>query len=139
MRLIVVHSSALEAKALHREEARITQDQHRLDRALKVWTHRTFSCEADAQQAWDAWSATKSVRQAAWEVSGTLVPPAPNTDAPWTIQATRATKPRQDWLEAERFRRSPVILVSNDPRRSPRELLTAYKTPCVNEQDHAMV
>ncbi len=50
-----------------------------------------------------------------------------------------AGSPRADRLAAERFRCSTFILVSNDPRRSARDLLTSYKRQYVNEQDHAMV
>ncbi len=52
---------------------------------------------------------------------------------------TRATTPRVKRIETERFRRSTFILVSNDPGRTARELLEAYKHQFVNEQDHAIV
>lgn len=60
--------------------------------------------------------------------------PAPH----WRIEASRAdTDPA--FLDPERFRRSTFILVAHDARRSARDLLTAYKTQQVVEQDNALV
>ena len=41
-------------------------------------------------------------------------------------------------IQAEEFRRSTFLLVSNDTRRTARQLLEAYKTQYVVEQDHAV-
>ena len=64
--------------------------------------------------------------------------PASDAAPPWRIEASRTHK-NSDFLDPERFRRSTFILVSNEPRRSARDLLTAYKTQQVVEQDNALV
>ncbi len=49
MRLIVVHSSAMETKAqAAKETVRVEHDATRLDRAIRQWGRWTFGCAADA-------------------------------------------------------------------------------------------
>ena len=135
LRIVVVHSSALEAKARHRAVVHQNQQAEQLDRAIARWNRRVFACEADAQAAWAAWQATKSVTHAVWTVEGTILEDTPSC---WMIRAHRGDL-RGAQVEVERFRRSTFLLVSNDPRRSARELLEAYKTQFVVEQDNALV
>ncbi len=144
VRLIVIHSSALEAKAAHWEEKTLQTGALRIDASLHAITARTFACQADAESAWQRWQANKWLRQTGWVVIGHVVPtettpgtPASNTPT-WRIEASR-TETNPAFLDSERFRRSTFILVANDPRRSARELLTAYKTQQVVEQDNALV
>ena len=93
VRLLVVHSSALEAKALHKEEARVTDDAAWVDHAVQQWEQRRFACRADAQAAWDTWCATKRVRQAAWLVTGEVVESsAADGDPAWTVVVTRGAQ-----------------------------------------------
>ena len=139
VRFLVVHSSALEAKARQQEVARMEQEAQRLDKARQQWDRRRFACQADASAAWESWQATKTVAQSAWAVASEIIE-VPQADAPslWKVQVTRGDVATEA-LEAERFRRSTFILVSNDPRRSARGLLEAYKTQFVVEQDNALV
>ena len=139
VRLVVVHSSALAAKAQHWAQKQQTQDAAYLDRQARQWRRQRFDCMQDAQTAWKAWRATKPVAQALWEVTGEFIEEPTDTQSQWRVQVTRATTPLTQRIETESFRRSTFILVSNDPRRSARELLEAYKHQFVNEQDHAIV
>ncbi len=140
VRVIVVHSSALEAKAHHWRENTVTRDAERLDREITRWADRRFACEADATTAWKAWQRTKAVAQAVWDVDATVVQPdATASDPTWRLVVTRSAEPRNAVLDAGVFRRSTFVLVSNDPGRTARQLLQAYKTQFVNEQDHAVV
>ena len=138
VRFIVVHSSALEAKARHQEVARLEKDAQRLDRAIRAWDQRRFACVEDATTAWEEWQQTKAITQSTWSVAGEIVEILPDGPTSWKVQVTR-TEPATQRIQAERLRRSTFILVSNDPRRSARELLEAYKTQFVVEQDHAVV
>ena len=139
VRLVVVHSSALAAKAQHGEETQTVRAAEALDRQIAHWGLQRFACADDAQHAWQTWPATKAVAQGLWAIEGTLLEEDTPEGPQWRGQATRAETPRADRIAAERFRRSTFILVSNDPRRSARDLLTAYTRQYVNEQDHAMV
>jgi hypothetical protein len=133
VRFIVVHSSALEAKARHQEVARLEKDAQRLDRAIRAWDQRRFACVEDATTAWEEWQQTTAITQSTWSVAGAIVEILPDGPTSWTVQVTR-TEPATPRIQAERWRRSTFILVSNDPRRSARELLEAYKTQFVVEQ-----
>ena len=133
-RLIVVHSSALAAKAAHQVAERHQAEAAAFDRDVKRLGAQRFACAADAAAAWEAWRTTKKVERATWQIHGTVVEEANQ----WRIEATRG-EPAQDRIAAETFRRSTFILISNDPRRTARELLEAYKTQWVVERDHALV
>ncbi len=139
VRLVVVHSSALAAKAEHWEKTQTAREAASLDRQIASWDPQRFACADDAEHAWQTWQATKAVAQGLWAVEGAILEEDTPEGPQWRVQATRAETPRADRIAAERFRRSTFILVSNDPRRSARDLLTAYKRQYVNEQDHAMV
>jgi transposase len=139
VRLVVVHSSALEAKAQARESARVADDAKRLDQAIQHWARRRFACREDALAAWETWSRTKWVREAAWTVTHKAQELSqPDGTSQWQVVVTRVA-PATEVLAVERFRRSTFILVSNDPRRTARELLQAYKTQFVVEQDNALI
>ena len=133
-RLIVVHSSALAAKAQHKVAERQAKEATQLDRAVKRLGQHRFACSEDAAAAWQAWYATQQVQQETWRIDGTVVEKA----GAWQIVAKRV-EPAEVRIVAEHFRRSTFILVSNDPRRTARELLEAYKTQWVVERDHALV
>ena len=138
VRLVVVHSSALEAKAIHQETLRLERDAAQLDQALRRWEHRQFACRDDAQNAWDAWCQTSTVRRAAWCVTGEVEMTTSSESPVWVVKAAQGERATTQW-DQERFRRSTFIVVSNDSRRSARELVEAYKTQFVVEQDHAVV
>ena len=55
VRLIVVHSSALAAKADHDETKTLQAGATRIDASLKALMARTFACQADAEAAWTRW------------------------------------------------------------------------------------
>lgn len=84
------------------------------------------------------------LQQTGWLIAGQVVTPTPEESADsavtprWRIEATRA-EPDTAYLTVERVRRSTFILVSNETRRSARELLQAYKTQSVVEQNHAVI
>lgn len=135
-RLVVVHSSALAAKAEHRLAQRQEEEANQFDRDLARLARQRFACaaDADAEAAWTDWSATAKVRRATWMFAGSVVEEA----GLWRIEAQRGGR-AADGIAAEQFRRSTFILISNDTRRTARELLEAYKTQFVAEQDHAVV
>ncbi len=133
-RLIVVHSSALAAKAEHQVGERHAAEAGQFDRAMTRLGKQRFACAADAEAAWETWSAAKKVGRATWQIQGTVV----KAEDEWRIEATRG-EPATDRLAAEIFRRSTLILISNDPRRTARGLLEAYKSQFVVEQAHAML
>ncbi len=139
VRLVVVHSSALAAKAEHWAKKQQATDAAYLDRQARQWHKKRFDCLQDAQNAWQAWRETKAVAQALWEVTGEIIEDPSADHAEWRVQVTRAAAPLKKRIETEIFRRSTFILVSNDPGRSARELLESYKHQFVNEQDHAIV
>ncbi len=143
VRLIVVHSSALEAKAAHWETKTLKAGAHRIDESLQSLLATTFACREDAELAWKRWRATKWLRRTGWGIAGQVVAREGSVECgepelQWRIEAAR-TQPDPAFFDAERFRRSTFILVANDPRRPARELLTAYKTQGVVEQDNALV
>lgn len=139
VRLVVVHSSALAAKAQAHESARVADDAKRLDQAIAHWARRRFACREDALAAWETWSQARWVRGAAWTLAHEATElPQPDGSRQWQIGVTRLVL-ATEVLEAERFRRSTFILVSNEPRRTARELLEAYKTQFVVEQDNALI
>ncbi len=81
MRLIVVHSSALEATAADRAQARQTQDAATLDRAIARLGKARFSCEADARKAWQE---SKGVKKSVWSYVGKVTQGAtPNEHDAW--------------------------------------------------------
>ena len=106
--------------------------------ALRRWERRPFACRDDAQDAWDAWCQTPLVQRAAWLVTGEVGMTTPAQSPVWVVKAARGERATAQ-LDQERFRRSTFIVVSNDSRRSARELVEAYKTQFVVEQDHAVV
>lgn len=138
VRLIVVHSSALEAKATRQLAERQDKEARRLDRELTRIARQRFACAADAEAAWGDWRKTPVVSRALWTVTGEIVEDTTAETPIWTIRATRGAT-ATDRFSAEHFRRSTFILVSNDARRTARELLEAYKTQWVVERDHALV
>lgn len=143
VRLIVVHSSALAAKAAHWETQTLATGAQRIDESLQAIGTATFACQADAERVWTRWRASKWLGHTGWDVAGHVVTRADSSENPesapqWRIEAAR-THPNAPWVEAERFRRSTFILVTNDSRRTARELLRAYKTQMVVEQDNALV
>ncbi len=133
-RLIVVHSSALATKAEHHVAERHAAAAAQLDRDITRLGHERFACAADAEGAWEAWRTSKTVERTTWRIHGTVVAAADQ----WRIEATRR-EPMESRLSADIFRRSTLILLSNDPRRTARELLQAYKSQFVVEQAHAML
>ncbi len=133
-RLIVVHSSALATKAEHKVAERHETEAAQFDRDAKRLGDKCFACAADAEAAWETWRTTKKVERATWQIHGTVVEAADQ----WRIEATRG-EPAEDRIAAETFRRSTLILISNDPRRTARGLLEAYKSQFVVEQGHAML
>ncbi len=139
--MIVVHSSALEAKADHWVTDQLNQDAVWLDKAIADGAKRTFVCRSDAEQAWQRWRSLKRVKGSAWSVTGdiVLVNPSEGPEGPWTIRARRSETADPAVLAAERFRRSSFIIVSNHPTHTPRYLLQAYKHQYVIEQDNALV
>ncbi len=141
--LIVVHSSALEAKTAYWEAQTLEAGVHRIDESLQSVLAATFACRADAELAWKRWCATKWLRRTGWGITGQVVAREGSVkcgepELQWRIEAAR-NQPNPAFLDAERFRRSTFILVANDPRRTARELLTAYKTQGIVEQDNALV
>jgi transposase len=138
VRLIVVHSSALEAKATRQLADRQDKEAQQLDRELRRWETRHFACAADAEAAWTAWRESPTVIRAVWAVHGEMIEEIDREGPAWRVHATRGEL-RAEQIAAEQFRRSTFILVSNDPRRTARELLEAYKTQFVVEQDHAVL
>lgn len=140
VRLLVVHSSALEAKAAHWEAKALDTGATRIDDALRPITSQTFACRADAERAWTRWQAAKWLRRTGWTVEGQVVAIDGAGESPetWRIEASR-TQTDEAFLAPERFRRSTFILVTNDPRRPARDLLVAYKSQQVVEQDNAVV
>jgi len=139
VRLVVVHSSSLAAQAQHWATTQTAREAKEWDEQIARWDAQRFACADDAQHAWQTWQATKKVTQSLWAIEGAIREETTPEGPQWRVQATRAATPRADRLAVEQFRRSTFILVSNDPRRSARDLLTAYKRQYVNEQDHAMV
>ncbi len=143
VRLIVVHSSALAAKATHWEAQTLETGAYRIDESLHAIRIATFACRADAERVCKCWCASKWLHRTGWEVRGHVVAMERSEEcgdlAPqWRIEASR-TQPDKAFLDAERFRRSTFILVANEPRRSARKLLTAYKTQGVVERDNVLM
>ncbi len=105
VRLVVVHSSALEEKARAQETVRLDHDATRLDQARQHWARRWFACREDAATAWDTWSRTKWVREAVWRVTHEIIERSQPEGSPqWQVMLTRSGA-ADATLEAERFRR----------------------------------
>lgn len=109
-----------------------------MDRELTRIGRQRFACAADAEAAGEEWRTTATVSRTRWTVTGEIVEDTTAKTPIWTIQATRQAI-ATDRFTAEHFRRSTFILVSNDARRTARDLLEAYKTQWVVERDHALV
>jgi transposase len=145
VRLVVVESSALRAKA----DARIAQDLEtaakRVDNAGKRLGHQRFASEAEAHQALESWKKTLSALDW-WAVEAVLHtatrrrrrpeggPLVTVTEWFWTIQRGA---PRQTFVDREHLRRRTFVLISNDPQRSAAELLAAYNEEWVVEGTHS--
>lgn len=137
LRVIVVHSSALETHADQWVTKQVEGEATWLDQEIADWTQRTFACRADAERAWQQWQARKRVQGSPWSVTGDIGFGGFRSalDGPGRSQCngqhggvSGRTVPAQ-YLHHR--------LESSDA--SPRHLLRAYKHQYVIEQDNALV
>jgi len=142
VRCVVVHSDALDQrreKALQRE---IATERATLTEMAQALARQRFACAADAEQAhattvaaigprWHRVTATVTAETVPVRRRGRPRRDAvPETTTVYQVQWTVA-EPEAAAVQAERQRRSTFVLVTNDPSRSARELVAAYKG-----QDH---
>ncbi|PSR32264.1 MAG: hypothetical protein C7B46_14940 [Sulfobacillus benefaciens] len=132
VRLVVVESSALTAKA----DASVPHDRDtaaaRVDRAAQRLSRQRFECEVDARKAREAWEKTLPAL-AWWHIEATL---ETVTEWHWTIQRGAVN---QAFVDQEHLRRRTFVLIANDPHRSASELLAAYNEEWVVEGTHATI
>lgn len=137
-RCVVVHSTALEARALARQRDLIAQERRTLDEALT--TLPTFPSVERAEEVGAALVARLKLRYHTLTLVTQPVlvpgkrgrgrprkdapPPPPVTVFTWTPEVL---PPDPAHLRREIELRSTFVLVTNDRRRSPRELLAVYK------------
>jgi transposase len=145
VRLVVVESSALRAKA----DASIAQDQEtaatRVDNAAQRLGRQRFASEAEAQQALESWKKALPALDW-WSVEAVLNTATRRRRRPgggslvtvtewfWTVQRGAL---HQTFVDREHLRRRTFVLISNDPQRSAAELLAAYNGEWVVEGTHA--
>ena len=137
-RCVVVHSTALEARARARQRRLIAQERQAIAEALAAGT--TF---ASAESALKAGVALLTKLNLRYHVLAPITqpvllpgkrgrgrprkdasPPPPVTRFHWTAEVT---PPDPAQLQREIELRSTFVLVTNDSGRSPRELLAVYK------------
>lgn len=138
VRCVVVHSDALDRRRERTLQREIAAERHTLATTAAELTRQAFACVVDAEAASAAALAALALR---WHrVTATV-----ETE---TVPRRRPGRPRKDavpetttiyrvgWavadadpaaVQAERQRRSAFVLVTDDPARSARELVAAYK------------
>ncbi len=137
-RCIVVHSTALQARALARQQHRIAAERQSLEKALADLP--TFPSAEKAREAATAWMATFHPRDhhvqldiRPVQVRGKRNRGRPRKDAPlpqplirfsWT---PHVTSPEPTLLQREIEMHSAFVLITNDLDRAPRALLALYK------------
>lgn len=100
-RLIVVHSSALAAKAAHQVAKRHQAEAATFDRDLKRLGAQRFACAADAEAAWDTWCSPKKVARATWQIHGTVVEEGGSVADRGATGRTRPGSPRRRNLSTQ--------------------------------------
>lgn len=138
VRCVVVHADALDRRRERTLPREIAAEQHTLATRAADLARQTFACVADAEAASAA--AVTAVGPRWYQVTATV--------AAETVTRRRRGRPRKDavpepttryrvrWtmadpdpaaVQTERQRRSPFVLVTDDPNRSAREGVAAYK------------
>ena len=137
-RCVVVHSTALEARALARQRRLVAEERQALNEALT--DRQTFPTTEEAMAAGSKLLTklklryhTLQIATAPIAVPGKRPKGRPRKDAPSPPPVIRfiwdptVAAPGPEQLQKEIQLRSTFVLVTNDPRRSPRELLATYK------------
>lgn len=138
VRCVVVHSDALDRRREQTLQREIAQEGTALQAAAAALARQAFACVADAEAAHGV--ALKAVAPRWHRVTPTIVPETvvqrrpgrprkgvpPDTTPVYRLQWTWRD-PDPTAVHAERQRRSTFVLVTDDPDRSARELVAAYK------------
>lgn len=145
VRCVVVHSDALDRRRERTLQREIAQEADALRTAAAALARQVFACVADAEAAHAValkaaaprWHAVTPTIGAETVVRRGRGRPRRDTPAPTTLQY----RLRWSWaapdpaaVRAERQRRSAFVLVTDDPARSARELVAAYKGQTHAEQ-----
>jgi transposase len=134
----VGHADALDRRRERALQREIATERQTLAQTAQTLARQRFACAADAEQAHATTLAAVGPR---WHrVTATVIAEAvpvrrrgrprrdgdPETTTAYRVQWTLAD-PDAATVHAERQRRSPFVLVTDDPNRSARELVAAYK------------
>lgn len=138
VRCVVVHSDALDRRRERTLQREIAAERHTLATTAEALARRGFACTEDAEAVSTTALVTIGPRwhRVTATVAAEIVPRRrrgrPRKDATpettttyrirWTVAALDPAV-----VQAERQRRSTFVLVSDDPDRSARELVAAYK------------
>lgn len=138
VRCVVIHADALDRRREQTLQREVAQEPAALQAAATALRRQSFACAADAEAAHTV--ARKAVAPRWHAVTPTIQAETrtqrrrgrPRKDSP----PDTTTVYRRQWagadpdpaaLQAERRRRSAFVLVTDDPNRSARQLVAAYK------------
>lgn len=138
-RAVVVFSTSLDAQKQKTLERKRAQQQADLQAAVDRLSREAFHCKADAEQAIEALlkAHERSFWTLAWQLESEATPAkrakpgrpkkgeTPELIVTWRVQAT--VKLRTERYEQAQRLAGTFVLLTNDRRRTAKELLEAYK------------